>query len=300
MQNLLFAAIIAVIVLSSCGGKHKTDIFLARSYFDSVKNEIDAGKKIQQKLINETAQIILSIKENAAFIVDTKSFRALLDSAQKANLETRQNIAKITEIDPQINYKGKVLEYMNQFNSFYDKEYKEFVVLLDQKLENRFEKLATLMASKLTLLKERETELENAKVAFNNKYPVDKDGVAKTEPDFEYVNFADFKYTQANINPGEEISLLSYSGGKNCDPKTIYYEQFIGVVKSTGDTVRILTPCQTYDVEKAHRIAYYQNDVTPGPINQIAEKSLVVFNKNQPFLEKKDLKTTIGVLSFKD
>jgi hypothetical protein len=300
MQNLLLSAIISSIVLSSCGEEHKTDIFLARSYFDSVKNEINAGKKMQQKLINETTQILLSIKEDSAFIVDTKSFQALLDSAKKANLETRQNIAKITEIDPQINYKGKVLEYMNQFNGLYDNEFKEFVVLLDQKLEGRFEKLATLMASKLRSLKERETELENAKVAFNNKYPVDKDGVAKTNPDFEYVNLADFKYTQANINPGEEISLLSYSGGEGCDERTIYYEQFIGVVKSTGDTVRILTPCQIYDGEITHRIAYYQNDVTLGAIKNIAEKSLVVFNKNQPFLEKKDLKTTLGMLSFKE
>lgn len=300
MQNFLLAAIISGIVLSSCGGEHKTDIFLARSYFDSIKHELAIGKKIQQKLIDESTSVLLSIKADTAFTVDIQSFQALVDSAKIANGATQQNIEKITEIDPQINYKAKVLEYLKLFESFYENEYKEFVVVVNQKREDRFEKATRLMLSKLKTIKEHETGLENAKADFNNKYPVDPDGVAKTEPDFEYVKLKDFKYTQANINPGEEISLLSYSGGKDCSDKTIYYEQFIGVVKSTGDTVRILTPCQVYDREKAYRIAYFQGDVTAGALNLLPGEALVVFNKNQPFLEKMDLKTTIGTLSFKE
>jgi hypothetical protein len=300
MQNFLLAVIISGIVLSSCGGEHKTDIFLARSYFDSIKNELNAGKKMQQKLIDETTSIVLSIKDDSAFTVDINSFQALVDSAKKANRETLQNIAKITEIDPEINYKAKVMEYLTMFKSLYENEYKEFVVVVNQKGEDRFEKSTKVILSKLQAIKEHETGLENAKAAFNNKYPVDADGVAKTDPDFEYENLADFKYTEANINPGEEILILSYSGGDDCDGKTVYYKQFIGVAKSTGDTVRILTPCQLYDMEKAHRVGHYQTDLTAGIIDHADKKSLVVFNKNQPFLEKKDLKTTIGFLSFEN
>jgi len=40
-------------------------------------------------------------------------------------------------------------------------------------------------------------------------------------------------------------------------PKESYYYQFIGIDKSNGDTVRILTPCQTADLNLKPNVGSY-------------------------------------------
>ena len=57
----------------------------------------------------------------------------------------------------------------------------------------------------------------------------------------------DFNYNSANISRGSEIELLAFSGGKESDGNTIYYYQFIGIDKSSGDTVRIISSLISVD-----------------------------------------------------
>ena len=60
--------------------------------------------------------------------------------------------------------------------------------------------------------------------------------------ELEFKPLKDFAYTPATIAPGTEIELLAISGGKESDEETIYYWQFIGIDKSSGDTVTIISP----------------------------------------------------------
>ena len=57
-----------------------------------------------------------------------------------------------------------------------------------------------------------------------------------------YQALTDYHYVPASIAPGTEIELLAFSGGKKSDENNLYYYQFIGIDKSNGDTIRILTP----------------------------------------------------------
>lgn len=57
----------------------------------------------------------------------------------------------------------------------------------------------------------------------------------------------EFNYTPAHIAPGNEIELLAFSGGEESKENTIYYYQFIGIDKSTGDTVRIISSLISID-----------------------------------------------------
>jgi hypothetical protein len=129
---------------------------------------------------------------------------------------------------------------------------------------------------------------------------------------FEYIKLKDFKYTKGEIRPISEIELLSVSGGKPCTNEEIYFYQFIGIDKTTNDTVRILSPCQEYDVlSKAIRIGYFQPiaDASQKGINYLIDPSskdediledhfFVVVNKSH-FTELRNYKTMIGSVSFK-
>jgi hypothetical protein len=134
---------------------------------------------------------------------------------------------------------------------------------------------------------------------------------------FEFIELKKFKYEPIELAEGTRIKILSFSGGKYCDYETNYYYQFIGVIKGTSDTVRILSQCQQYDFDKGPREAGfsthddYENLIkSAGPDNipeeireklnfdESGKKSYIVFNKKQSFLEKRNFKTARGTLGF--
>ena len=155
---------------------------------------------------------------------------------------------------------------------------------------------------------------------------------------FEYFPLKDLNYTPANITSRTEIELLAFSGGEQSDENTIYYYQFIGIDKSTGDTVRIIsalitadesagienktyaTPLQ-YDPDKGITTAEFEpldstqrlaaqfnaaaenEGLIEEKVKDIVEgrsnkKELVVGNKNIDLFQR-NYKAAIGVLNFK-
>jgi hypothetical protein len=128
-------------------------------------------------------------------------------------------------------------------------------------------------------------------------------------PDFEYVKFEDFKYEPAQIAPQTQVQVLSFSGGKACDPNTTYYYQFIGINTTNGDTVRILSPCQKVpDGLQPETGGFTPWDSTSSLVDQALEmvkaekmenkKRYIVFNKHLADIEKGNYKTAIGTLGF--
>lgn len=134
-------------------------------------------------------------------------------------------------------------------------------------------------------------------------------GCKETDPDFDFKPLKDFKFESAGIADGTRIRILSFSGGPGCTPDESYYYQFIGLVKGTHDTIRILSPCQVIeegilplegsftDTRKASAMAdsalleHGENVFETG-------KKIVVFNKQQSALEKRNFKTAVGAISF--
>lgn len=301
MLRLFLALTITIIVFPSCK-QPKTSvekIIAARSYFDSITYQYKLTKALNQKIIDKATEIILIIKDKTSTI-DTKEIKFLIDSAKANNNSAIRNIEKITEIDEAIGYKSVVIEYLMLFSTFYNTELKDLLKLVEEKDEDAHTKGSKFMLPKLKMIKDKEFDFVNTREAFRVKYPVGSDGNIHTNPDFEFVNFSDFKYEEANLNEGEEISLISYSGGKDCDTETKYYEQFIGISKSREDTVRILVPCQSYDDDNISGIGYYRKIVSDSIHNTFLGKSLIVFNKHLTNIEKKDFKTAVGVLVFRD
>ncbi|MDO6430174.1 hypothetical protein Q4E93_06235 [Flavitalea sp. BT771] len=50
----------------------------------------------------------------------------------------------------------------------------------------------------------------------------------------------EYRYVPARLSSGTEIEILGFSGGKDGRKGDVYYSQFIGKEKGSGDTVRIL------------------------------------------------------------
>jgi hypothetical protein len=158
--------------------------------------------------------------------------------------------------------------------------------------------------------------------------------------DFVYIPLEEYKYEQAIIQPGTELELLAFSGGKKEFGEEIYYYQFLVLDKSTGDTLRIMTPLISvdetagsetkthttpfqYDPEKRITTAYYEpmdssknlllnasNLIKNGEVDstadlsrlmtQIDKKQFVVVNKSMPEFVNPRFRSAIGILNFKE
>ena len=156
---------------------------------------------------------------------------------------------------------------------------------------------------------------------------------------YEYVPLKEYKYSEANIQPGAEVQLIAFSGGKPDDKENVYYYQFIVINLSTGDTLRILTPLISidpsagvetktyttplqfdpakgitnafYEVQDSSQNLFLQTDkMLNGDkvdtsfdvqllMDHINENQLVVVNKSLSMFENPTYKTAVGILNFK-
>ena len=126
----------------------------------------------------------------------------------------------------------------------------------------------------------------------------------QSDPNYEYVDLEGYKYEDAGLKNRTPILLLSFSDGKRCNSGTVYYYQFIGINKETGDTVRIFSPCQFYDYKKQLSEATFMSfdDKVFGKRKSLDgddKDKVLVFNKRFADLEKRNYKTAFGSLAFK-
>ncbi len=302
MQKIILLFLISAIIAVSCKQSgNKTETFTARQYYDSISYYYNLTKEIHPKLIAEITQSLLAIKTNKNAIVDTKALQLLVDSAVEQNNSRIKIIEKIKEVDSDIDYKEKVLSYLKIFDSFYTNELQEYIRLAGKVNEDRFTIGSKLLTPKLLLIKEKQTDFENARDAFKEKYPLDKDGNIRVGPDYDLVKLSDYTYEQADMPAMEKVRLLSLSGHPDCDEDHIYYEQMIVVRESTGDTVRILSPCPATNLDKPQPTGYFLNGTSNNISSNATESnSFVVFNKHLSELENRKFKTTIGIVVFQD
>jgi hypothetical protein len=156
---------------------------------------------------------------------------------------------------------------------------------------------------------------------------------------YQYLPLEEYKYSQASIQPGTEVELLAFSGGKEGDENSVFYYQFLVVDKTAGDTLRILTPLISidesagldnktyttplqYNPNKGVKNAFYElvdstqnlalqveslikdnkNDSSVdinSLMTKVDKKQFVVINKSMPEFENPNYRTAIGVLNFK-
>jgi hypothetical protein len=67
--------------------------------------------------------------------------------------------------------------------------------------------------------------------------------------DYKFVPLAEVKYAPAEIAAGTELKILANLGGPKNNKDTVFYYLFIALNKNNGDTLLILCPEITVDVE---------------------------------------------------
>jgi hypothetical protein len=161
----------------------------------------------------------------------------------------------------------------------------------------------------------------------------------KPKQSFLYIPLEKYKYMEAKIQPGRELELLAFSGGKKSDEESLYYYQFLVLDKATKDTLRIFTPIISfessegttdktyttplqYDPGKGITTAFYEpKDSTVNfalqaeslknyksgdaidlnsLMGSINKKQFVVINRSMPEFDDPHYQAVIGVLHFKD
>jgi len=121
--------------------------------------------------------------------------------------------------------------------------------------------------------------------------------------EFEYIELDDCNFNMNTLAESSPVQIISFSGGRLCDNSTAIYFQFIVLDSTSKDTFRVLCPCQNYTFDENNLKASFSSLASLEKISKdfgIAadKKKLVVFNREQEFLEKHDYKTVIGFLSF--
>lgn len=300
MRNSTSLTLLLLISFSSCG-QTKADPKKAFEFYDAVNIQIALNKPTQQKFIDKMTMAILAVKENSAAAIDTKELLSLLKYSASKNLEREKNIENLVEVDDDINFKKKTLDYVKTFNDAYQNEFLVVIQIFADAKDNKFERAKDLLFSKLQLIKTKELEMKSSRITFKTKYEeLSKSQPIRTGSDYEFVNLRDFKLSNTEIKEGTKIELLSFSGGDDLPEDNIYYKQFIGVNNITGDTLRILAlaDIQRYDLDKALRIGTYTMDLPIRNQMKPSNNEYIIFNKNQEEIEKGNYKTVFGILKF--
>lgn len=298
ITTLIFTSLL--IFLSSCGQTNQ-DSKKAFEFYSLVNKQIALGRPEQQKFIDKLTSSLLTVKDNKKAVIDTKELQSLFDLAKTINFERQSNLEKISEFDTDLNYKSVTMEYFKSYNGFYQDEMPKAILVFGENSEDRFERLGKLLIPKLQITKQKELVLKQAQKDFEVKYEaLSKSQPKRTGSDYEFVKLKDFKFSTTTLKDGAKIELLSFSGGDDLSEENIYYKQFIGIDKTSGDTLRILALAQMqhYDFDKALRIGTYITDL---PIrNQVtaSDKEYIIFNTNQLKVEKGNYKTVFGILKF--
>ena len=123
MPKLFFISLLAVTVFASCGQNNSNKIEAGQAvfFFNSVNKDFHPGFEIQQTLIDTATDILLILKNDDLAPIDVTSFRILLDSAEAQNQIAEKKIRKKVEVDAEINYKQKVIDYLILFDTLDDK-----------------------------------------------------------------------------------------------------------------------------------------------------------------------------------
>jgi hypothetical protein len=302
MRNTILVPLLLLLFFGSCK-QSKVESRKALKFYDDVNAQILLNRAVQQNFIDQLTSAILAIKENKDTILDNKELLILLKDCESKNIIREKNIELLTEVDNSIDLKKYTLNYVRTFNDAYQNEFPKVIRIMAENTEDRFERAKELLFPQLQLIKERETEMINAQNIFHSKYEtVSITKPERTGSDYAFVKLKDFKFTAATLNEGATIELLSFSGGDDLAEDKIYYKQFIGINKSTGDTLRILALAgmQQYDLDKAPRIGTYSTDL---PIrNQMVpgDNEYIIFNTNQADIEQGNYQTVFGILKFEE
>jgi hypothetical protein len=175
MNRLFFLILVSFAVISnSCKSnitKSKDPSEIAKSY-GIIYNSFIVTNETQNNFFGKAVELLGVIKNDKSALVNTRELELSLDSAKSA-CETRISILNAAdEIDEEIKYKAKALDFAYKVASLYKNEFPLLIKILNSKSTNRFDESQKLLLDKMEEMQKVMYECHDAGEAFRQKYDI--------------------------------------------------------------------------------------------------------------------------------
>jgi hypothetical protein len=175
MNRLFFLILVSFAVISnSCksnNAKSKDPSEIAKSY-GIIYSSFIITNETQNNFFGKATELLGVIKNDKSALVNTRELELSLDSAKSA-CETRVSILNAAdEIDEEIKYKAKALDFAYKVASLYKNEFPLLIKILNSKSTNRFDESQKLLLDKMKEMQKVMYECHDAGEAFRQKYDI--------------------------------------------------------------------------------------------------------------------------------
>lgn len=169
MKNSILFITLLFFSLLSCA-RPQTDPKQAFEFYNTINNQLEQYKPIQQKLIDKLTTALIALKEDDNAKIDIQELSDLLEQSRTVCIQEQKIVENLTEFDNGINLKQKALSYIQIFHQSYQNEIPASIRIFSDNEGNKFERAKNVLLPIFRLIKEREIEMNKALGDFENKY----------------------------------------------------------------------------------------------------------------------------------
>ncbi len=169
MYKYLLIAFVAF-TLPSCKQKTKANPNEVAIFYATIQESFGSNYEPQHLFLSKATEAVTKVSIDNNAMIDTKELAQLLSDAKKASTERMRIIASVKEVDAEIDYKNKVGKSIDIFSKACDKEFKDFIEVLDLKIEHKLDKLTQIVQPKLYEIETAAKDCETANEDLVKKY----------------------------------------------------------------------------------------------------------------------------------
>jgi hypothetical protein len=158
----------------SCKEKVNADPKEVAIFYTTIQEAFGAKYEPQHLFLDKASEAVAKVNADNNAVIDTKELRESLLNAKKACTERMRIVASVKEVDTNIGYKNKVGKSIDVFSKACDKEFKDFIDLLDLKVENKLDKLTQIVQPTLYAIETAAKDCEAAGNELATKYALKK------------------------------------------------------------------------------------------------------------------------------
>jgi hypothetical protein len=173
MYKYLLLIVIACSQIS-CKDKVNADPKEVATFYNTIQEAFGAHYEPQHLFLDKASEAVTKVSVDNNAVIDTKELRELLLNAKKSCTERMRIVASVKEVDTNIDYKNKVGKSIDVFSKACDKEFKDFIDLLDLKVENKLDKLTQIVQPTLYTIETAAKDCEAAGNELAVKYGIKK------------------------------------------------------------------------------------------------------------------------------
>ena len=173
MYKYLLLVLIACSQIS-CKEKVNADPKEVATFYTTIQEAFGANYEPQHLFLDKASEAVNKVSVDNNAVIDTKELRDLLLNAKRACTERMRIVASVKEVDTNIDYKNKVGKSIDVFSKACDKEFKDFIDLLDLKVDNKLDKLTQIVQPTLYAIETAAKDCEAAATELTTKYAIKK------------------------------------------------------------------------------------------------------------------------------